>query len=67
MRGVDEEHGLVYFIANAESPLERHLYSVSFTSIRPDAENHDRFGLHAVTMSNDTHFSWTLLTQTAHR
>ena len=27
MRGVDENRGLVYFLANAESPLERHLYS----------------------------------------
>jgi dipeptidyl-peptidase 4 len=28
IRGVDEHSGLVYFMANAESPLERHLYSV---------------------------------------
>ncbi len=56
MRGVDETRGLVYFLANAESPLERHLYSVSFTDpsipmrrITIDA------GWHAVTMSGDTH------------
>ena len=54
MRGVDEERGLVYFIANAESPLERHLYTVSLTDesvpmqrITVDA------GWHAVTMSGD--------------
>jgi len=54
MRGVDEARGLVYFIANADSPLERHLYSVSFTdpSIpmqRITAES----GWHAIAMSVD--------------
>ena len=24
--GVDEQHGIVYFLANEASPLERHLY-----------------------------------------
>jgi dipeptidyl-peptidase-4 len=55
MRGIDEERGLVYFIANAESPLERHLYSVSLTDesvpmqrITADA------GWHAIAMSGDT-------------
>jgi dipeptidyl-peptidase 4 len=55
MRGVNEDRGLVYFIANAESPLERHLYSVSFTDesvpmqrITVDA------GWHAVAMSGNT-------------
>jgi dipeptidyl-peptidase-4 len=54
MRGVDEDRGLVYFIANTESPLERHLYSASFTDeslpmqrITSDA------GWHAVAMSGD--------------
>jgi dipeptidyl-peptidase-4 len=54
MRGVDEDRGLVYFIANAESPLERHLYSVSLADesvpmqrITTDA------GWHAVAMSGD--------------
>ena len=54
MRAVDEDRGLVYFMANAESPLERHLYSVSLTDesvpmqrITTDA------GWHAVTMSGD--------------
>jgi len=57
MRGVDEEHGLVYFIANAESPLERHLYSVSFTDASvPMQKITTDSGWHAVIMSNDTHF-----------
>lgn len=54
IRGVDEDRGLVYFIANTESPLERHLYSVSLTDpsapmqrITVDA------GWHAITMSGD--------------
>jgi dipeptidyl-peptidase-4 len=54
LRGADEDRGLVYFTANAESPLERHLYSVSFTDeslpmqrITTDA------GWHAVAMSGD--------------
>jgi dipeptidyl-peptidase-4 len=55
MRGVDEEHGLVYFIANAESPLERHLYSVSFTDASVPMQKITRdAGWHAVAMSGDT-------------
>jgi dipeptidyl-peptidase-4 len=54
MRGVDEDRGLVYFIANAESPLERHLYSVSFTdeSLQMQRITIDA-GWHAVAMSGD--------------
>jgi dipeptidyl-peptidase-4 len=54
MRGVDEDHGLLYFIANAESPLERHLYSVSFTdeSVPMKRITNDA-GWHAVAMSGD--------------
>jgi dipeptidyl-peptidase 4 len=55
IRGVDEQRGLVYFIANKETPLERHLYSVSLTDpsvpiqrISVDA------GWHAIAMSGDT-------------
>src|SRR5262249_8481261 len=54
VRGVDEKRGLVYFIANKESPLERHLYSVSFTdpSVPMQKINSDS-GWHAVAMSGD--------------
>jgi dipeptidyl-peptidase-4 len=56
MRGVDEDRGLVYFIANAESPLERQLYSVSFTdpSVPMQRITTDS-GWHAIAMSSDAH------------
>jgi dipeptidyl-peptidase 4 len=55
MRGVDEAHGLVYFVANAESPLERHLYSVSLTDAHaPMKRITVESGWHAITMSPDT-------------
>ncbi|HEY3784467.1 MAG TPA: S9 family peptidase [Steroidobacteraceae bacterium] len=56
LRGVDEQAGLVYFTANADSPLERHLYSVSLSDpaipmkrITPES------GWHAIAMSSDAH------------
>jgi dipeptidyl-peptidase 4 len=54
MRGIDEDRGLIYFIANAESPLERHLYSASFTdeSVPMQRITSDA-GWHAVAMSGD--------------
>src|ERR1700730_16233803 len=54
MRGVDEDRGLVYFMANAESPLERHLYSVSLAdeSVPMHRITTDS-GWHAVAMSGD--------------
>jgi len=56
MRGVDEEKGLVYFIANAESPLERHLYSVSFTDASvPMQKITTDSGWHGIAMSGDAH------------
>ncbi len=55
MRGVDEDRGLVYFIANAESPLERHLYSVSFADASvPMQKITSDSGWHAAAMSGDT-------------
>ena len=55
MRGVDEDRGLVYFIANAESPLERHLYSVSFADASvPMQKITTDSGWHAIAMSTDT-------------
>lgn len=54
LKGVDEKRGLVYFTANAESPLERHLYSVS---LRGKSDNPWRVtaapGWHSVTMAED--------------
>jgi dipeptidyl-peptidase-4 len=35
--GVDEQHGNVYFLANAASTLERHLYVTSLDTRSPDA------------------------------
>jgi dipeptidyl-peptidase-4 len=56
MRGVDEDRGLLYFIANAESPLERHLYSVSFADESvPMQRITIGAGWHAVAMTGDAH------------
>jgi dipeptidyl-peptidase-4 len=54
LRGVDEKRGFVYFTANKDSPLERHLYSVSFTdpSVPIERITIDS-GWHAVAISND--------------
>src|SRR3984893_8447758 len=54
MRGVDEDRGLVYFLANTESPIERHLYSVSFTDASvPMQRITIDAGWHPVAMSGD--------------
>jgi dipeptidyl-peptidase 4 len=54
IRGVDEHNGLVYFMANAESPLERHLYCVSLKEARPTLRRITAdTGWHDVTMSKD--------------
>ena len=56
IRGIDEEKGLVYFIANTESPLERHLYSVSFTDASvPMQKITTDSGWHGIAMSGDAH------------
>jgi dipeptidyl-peptidase-4 len=56
IRGVDEHRGLLYFMATADTPLERHLYSVS---IKPEDSSASlrritaESGWHAVAMSKD--------------
>jgi dipeptidyl-peptidase 4 len=55
IRGIDERRGLVYFMSNAESPLERNLYSIALED--PAAGPHRitaGSGWHDVTMSKDT-------------
>lgn len=55
VRGVDEQRGLVYFMGDADTPLERQLYSVSLRE--PGAAQRkitQAPGWHAVTMSKDT-------------
>jgi dipeptidyl-peptidase-4 len=55
IRGIDDRNGLVYFMANAESPLERHLYAVSLKDARPTPHRITAdTGWHDVTMSKDT-------------
>ena len=55
IRGIDERRGLVYFMANAQTPLERHLYSASLDDARSTAHRiTGDAGWHAVTMSKDT-------------
>ena len=53
--GVDEKRGVLYFMANRESPLERHLYFISLNEghITPHRITTD-VGWHTVTMSADT-------------
>jgi dipeptidyl-peptidase-4 len=52
--GVDEKHGEIYFMGNAESVLERHLYAVSLTDARPTPRRITAdAGWHSVTMSKD--------------
>jgi dipeptidyl-peptidase-4 len=56
IRGINEEKGLLYFMANAESPLERHLYSVSFSDASvPMQKITTDAGWHAIAMSGDAH------------
>lgn len=53
--GVDESRGLIYFMAEAESPLERHLYSISVNDAHPALRRITAdAGWHDVTMSRDT-------------
>jgi dipeptidyl-peptidase-4 len=53
IRGVDEHSGTVYFMSNAETPLERQLYSVSLRSHGKPHRITEDSGWHAVTMSRD--------------
>ncbi len=55
--GVDEKAGLLYFTANTESVLERHLYSIAFNepNPRPRRITTDA-GWHSISMSKDTRF-----------
>jgi dipeptidyl-peptidase-4 len=55
IRGFDERTNTLYFMADAESPLERHLYSIALNDARstPRRVTADS-GWHDVTMSKDT-------------
>ena len=54
IRGVDEQRGMVYFTANAETPIERHLYGVSLRDASaPMRKITEAAGWHAITMSDD--------------
>jgi len=52
LKGVDEQRGVVYFMANAETPLERHLYSASLAGSEPRRLTAPG-GWHSVTLSED--------------
>jgi dipeptidyl-peptidase-4 len=53
--GIDEKRGLLYFMANIESPLERHLYAISLNDAHPTPQRITAdVGWHVVTMSKDT-------------
>jgi dipeptidyl-peptidase-4 len=54
IRGVNEQTGRLYFMANAETPLERQLYSVSLSEGSASRKRVTQSsGWHAVTMSKD--------------
>ncbi len=54
IRGVDEKRGVLYFIANADTPIERHLYAVSLTDAKaPMRRVTEAAGWHAVEMAED--------------
>ena len=54
LKGVDEKRGLVYFTANIETPLERHLYSVPLRGSEGGPRRiTGASGWHSVTMSED--------------
>jgi dipeptidyl-peptidase-4 len=58
IKAVDEKHRVLYFTGTAKSPLERHLYSVSLDTGDPSLPHRitQEDGLHAVSMSPDSHF-----------
>lgn len=53
MQGVDERRGVVYFMANRDTPLERHLYSASLSGSEPRRLTAPG-GWHSVKTSADT-------------
>jgi dipeptidyl-peptidase 4 len=54
VKGIDAQRGLVYFMANAETPLERHLYVASLREAGAPMKRVTRDGgWHAVRMSHD--------------
>ena len=57
VKGVDERHRLIYFMATEKSPTERHLYRTSLDTPDPRAVSRitQEDGVHAVTMARDTH------------
>ncbi|MFQ5635050.1 MAG: alpha/beta fold hydrolase [Gammaproteobacteria bacterium] len=52
VKAVDETRGIVYFMANADTPLERHLYSASLAGSEPRRLTAPG-GWHSVTMAED--------------
>ena len=52
--GIDEDKEMVYFTATLESPLERHLYAVNYTSETSSPQRITRKkGTHAINLSTD--------------
>jgi len=51
--GVDEQRGLVYFTGRRDTPLERHLYSVSLDGDGAIERLSRRQGMHAITLGGD--------------
>jgi dipeptidyl-peptidase-4 len=58
IKGVDEKHRLVYFVANERSPMTRDLYVTSLDTTHPDRVRRisREVGLHGITMASDFRF-----------
>jgi dipeptidyl-peptidase-4 len=56
--GVDERRGLAYFMANEQSPLERHVYVTSLDTTVPERVQRitDEPGWHSARLSRDARF-----------
>ena len=53
LKGINEKDGVIYFMANADTPLERHLYSASLDGSEPKRLTAPG-GWHSVTLSKDS-------------
>ena len=56
IKHIDEQKGLIYFTGRADTPLERHLYSVPLHGKSPEhvARITKRNGFHSINFSNDS-------------
>jgi dipeptidyl-peptidase 4 len=58
IKGIDEKHRFIYFLATEKSPIERHLYRASLDTTEPQRPLRitREAGVHGVTMARDARF-----------